>query len=72
VGSAAQRPAASAPSQETKIGSVGELRDALGLCGGDPCIWIRFIRPPAALIAAVNDRQYPQYANGGTYVAFLR
>ena len=55
VGSAtAQRPAAPAPSQETKIDSVGELNDAIGLRGGDPCVWVRLIRPPAAVIAAID------------------
>jgi S1-C subfamily serine protease len=72
VGSAPQRPAASDPSQETKINSVGELNDALGLRGGDATIWVRLIRPPAALIAAVNNSQYTAYVNGDTYVAYLR
>ena len=46
VGSAAARPdQVPAPSQETKVASVGELNDALGLRGGDACVWVRLIRP---------------------------
>ena len=72
VGSAADRPAAPDPSQETKINSVGELNDALGLRGGDPCIWIRFIRPPADVVATIDAGQFPAYTGGDTYIAFLR
>ena len=71
VGSAA-RPDSPTAVQETKINSVGELQDALGLRGADPCIWVRFVRPPAALITAVNNSQYPAYVKGDTYVAYLR
>ncbi|MGD1059669.1 MAG: trypsin-like peptidase domain-containing protein [Solirubrobacteraceae bacterium] len=72
VGSASQRPAAPDPSQETKIGSVGELNDALGLCGGAGCIWVRFIRPPAAVVTAMGAGQQVPYPGGNSQVAFLR
>ena len=72
VGSAAERPAAPDPSQETKIGSVGELNDALGLRDGDPCVWIRYIRPPAAAFMGLVAGQLISYPGGETRVAFLR
>ena len=72
VGSAANRPAAPDPSQETKIGSVGELNDALGLRGGDSCIWVRIIRLPATAITALAAGQFPPYPGGNSYFAFLR
>jgi len=72
VGSAASRPAAPVPSQETKITSVGELNDALGLRGGDACIWVRGIRLPAAMLTALDAGQCPPYVSGEPYIAFLR
>ncbi len=77
VGSAAVRPDTPDPSQETKVSSVGELNDALGLRGGDASIWVRFIRPPPALLlafaATANGQQPPTYTSGGNvYWAFLR
>jgi len=72
VGSASQRPAAADSSLETKIGSVGELNDALGLRGGDGCIWVRFIRPPAAVVTAMGAGQQVPYPGGNSQVAYLR
>ena len=72
MGSAAKRPAAPDPSQETKIGSVGELDDALGLRDGDPCVWVRYIRPPAAAFTDLVAGQLTPYSGGETRVAFLR
>ncbi len=77
VGSAAARPDTPDPSQETKVSSIGELNDALVLRGGDASIWVRFIRPPPALLTAfaaiANGQPAPNYISGGNvYWAFVR
>jgi S1-C subfamily serine protease len=71
VGSASARPTAPDESKETKVDSVGELNDALALRGNDACIWVRYIRPPAALAtsaaaAAAAGQFHPAYTGGRT------
>jgi len=72
VGSAALRPAKPSASQETKIATLGDFNDQLGLRAADASLWIRFIRPPAPWLAAVSAGQFPQFTGGQTYVAYLR
>jgi hypothetical protein len=67
VGSAPARPDTPDPAQETKVDSVGELNDALGLRAADACLWVRFIRPTGR----VNFALVP-YPGGESRVVYLR
>jgi S1-C subfamily serine protease len=77
IGSAAMRPTAPDPAQESKVETIGDLENALALRSGDTAVWVRFIRPSEAMIASLGAlaaaKEPAAYDNQGkVYWAFLR